>query len=157
MSHFVTPWTVARQAPRPWDSPGKHTGVGCHFLLQGIVPTQGSNPGLCIAGRFFTQILSHQGSPKVSKWFLKSLQISFVLHLNWTKQNFFFLIGVQLLYSVVLVSAVQQSKSAMRIHISPLPWISFPFRSTQGMEFPGLYSRSLLLIYFIHKIVRIHF
>ena len=20
--------------PRPWDSPGKNTGVGCHFLLQ---------------------------------------------------------------------------------------------------------------------------
>ena len=27
----------------PWDSPGKNTGVGCHFLLQGIFPTQGSN------------------------------------------------------------------------------------------------------------------
>ena len=28
----------------PWDSPGKNTGVGCHFLLQGIFPTLGSNP-----------------------------------------------------------------------------------------------------------------
>ena len=28
------PQTAARQAPRPWDSPGKNTGVGCHFLLQ---------------------------------------------------------------------------------------------------------------------------
>ena len=28
------------------DSPGKNTGVGCHALLQGIFPTQGSNPGL---------------------------------------------------------------------------------------------------------------
>ena len=27
-------------------SPGKNAGVGCHFLLQGIFPTQGSNPGL---------------------------------------------------------------------------------------------------------------
>ena len=27
----------------PWDSPGKNTGVGCHFLLQGIFPAQGSN------------------------------------------------------------------------------------------------------------------
>ena len=27
----------------PWDSPGKNIGVGCHFLLQGILPTQGSN------------------------------------------------------------------------------------------------------------------
>ena len=28
------------------DSPGKNTGVGCHFLFQGIFPTQGLNPGL---------------------------------------------------------------------------------------------------------------
>ena len=38
---FAAPWVL-----RPWDSPGKNTGVGCHFLLQGIFPTQGSNPGL---------------------------------------------------------------------------------------------------------------
>ena len=25
----------------PWNFPGKNTGVGCHFLLQGIIPTQG--------------------------------------------------------------------------------------------------------------------
>ena len=30
----------------PWDSPGEATAVGSHFLLQGIFPTQGSNPGL---------------------------------------------------------------------------------------------------------------
>ena len=30
----------------PWDSPSKNTGVGCHTFLQGIFPTQGSNPGL---------------------------------------------------------------------------------------------------------------
>ena len=30
----------------PWDSPGKNTGVSCHFLLQGIFSTQGLNPGL---------------------------------------------------------------------------------------------------------------
>ena len=42
LSHFscvwlcVTPYTAAHQAPRPWDSPGKNTGVGCHFLLQCI-------------------------------------------------------------------------------------------------------------------------
>ena len=24
----------AHQVPRPWDSPGKNTGVGCHFFLQ---------------------------------------------------------------------------------------------------------------------------
>ena len=31
---------------RPWDFPGKRTGVGCHWGLQGIFPTQGSNLGL---------------------------------------------------------------------------------------------------------------
>ena len=30
----ATPETAAHQAPRPWDSPGNNTGVGCHFLLQ---------------------------------------------------------------------------------------------------------------------------
>ena len=30
----------------PWDFPGNNSGVGCHFLLQGIFPTQGSNPHL---------------------------------------------------------------------------------------------------------------
>ena len=30
----ATPETAAHQAPHPWDSPGKTTGVGCHFLLQ---------------------------------------------------------------------------------------------------------------------------
>ena len=32
----VTPWTAAHQAPRPWDFPGKSTGVGCHCLLRYI-------------------------------------------------------------------------------------------------------------------------
>ena len=45
----------------PWDSPGKSTGVGCHFLLQGIFPTQGSNPGL-LHCRQTLYHLSHQGN-----------------------------------------------------------------------------------------------
>ena len=43
----VAPGTVARQAPLSMrDFPGKNTGVGCHFLLQGIFLTQGWKPGL---------------------------------------------------------------------------------------------------------------
>ena len=34
------------QAPLSMEFPGKNTGVGCHFLLQGIFPTQGSNLNL---------------------------------------------------------------------------------------------------------------
>ena len=43
---LVIPRTVANQAPLLWNFPGKKTGVGCHFLLQGIFLTQGSNPSL---------------------------------------------------------------------------------------------------------------
>ena len=46
----------------PWDSPGRNTGVGCHFLLQGIFPTQGLNLGL-LHCRQMLYHLSHQGSP----------------------------------------------------------------------------------------------
>ena len=35
----------------PWDPPGKNTGGGCHFLLQGIFTTHGSNPGLLYCGQ----------------------------------------------------------------------------------------------------------
>ena len=40
---FATPWTIAIRLLSPWNLPGRNTGVGCHFLLQGIVPTQGLN------------------------------------------------------------------------------------------------------------------
>ena len=43
VSNSATPWTVACQAPLSMGFPGKNTGVGCHFLLQGIFPTQESN------------------------------------------------------------------------------------------------------------------
>ena len=46
MSDSATPWPVAHQASLSWNSPGENTGVGCHFLLQGIFPTQESNLGL---------------------------------------------------------------------------------------------------------------
>ena len=41
---FVTLWNVIHQVPCSWDSPGNNTGLGCHFLLQGIFLTQGLNP-----------------------------------------------------------------------------------------------------------------
>ena len=43
---FVTPWTIPSRLLCPWDFPDKKTGVGYHFLLQGIFLTQGSNPYL---------------------------------------------------------------------------------------------------------------
>ena len=51
-----------RELYSPWDSPGQNTGVSSLSLLQGIFPTQGSNPGLpCCRQSLYP--LSHQGSP----------------------------------------------------------------------------------------------
>ena len=58
--------------PRPWDFPGKRTGVGCHFLLQVIFPIQGSNPGLPHC-RQTLYCLSYQGSHTIKKGHYKML------------------------------------------------------------------------------------
>ena len=59
---FATPWTVGSRLLSPWNFPGKRTGMGRHFLLQGIFPTQGSNLGLLYYRQTLYR-LSHQGSP----------------------------------------------------------------------------------------------
>ena len=46
-----------------WNSLGQNAGVGSHFLLLGIFPTQGSNPGL-LHCRWILYQLSHKGSPR---------------------------------------------------------------------------------------------
>ena len=56
---FATPWTVAHQAPLSMDFPDKTTGVGSHFLLQGIFLTQGLNWHL-LHSRQILYHLSHQ-------------------------------------------------------------------------------------------------
>ena len=79
---FVTPCTVASQAPCPWNSPGKNTGVGCHALLQGILQSQGSNPSLPHCRQILYH-LSHQGSLGISYNWAGSNQNSLgVLHIQ---------------------------------------------------------------------------
>ena len=58
-----------------WDFPGKSTGVDCHFLFQGIFPTQGSNPGLPHCRQTLNR-LSHQESPTIGEGGGNSLQYS---------------------------------------------------------------------------------
>ena len=66
-------WLHGLQSTRllcPWYLPGKNTRVGCHFLLQGIFLTQGSNPYLLHCRWFLypwstgKHSLGHQGNPK---------------------------------------------------------------------------------------------
>ena len=59
-----TPRNVACQDPVSMDFPGKNTGIGCHFLLQGIFLTQGSNPRL-LRWQAHSLPLSHRESLNV--------------------------------------------------------------------------------------------
>ena len=66
----------------PWNSPGQNTGIGNFSLLQGIFPTQGSNPGL-LHCRWTLYQLSHKGSPEINMgpmqsitWILESENLS---------------------------------------------------------------------------------
>ena len=66
---FVSPW---RLQPAwllcPWDFPSKNIGVGCHFLLQGIFPTQGLNPHLLQVFCIDRRILYCRASITCRKW-----------------------------------------------------------------------------------------
>ena len=61
-SHGLQPITLLC----PWGFPGKDIGVVCHFLLQGIFPTQGSNPGLLHCRQILYQP-SYQGKMEGSQ------------------------------------------------------------------------------------------
>ena len=70
----------------PWDSPGQNTGVGSLSLLQGIFPTQGSNPGLPHCRRILYQ-LSHKGSP-LKGWEAPKQSVNSFLFIS--KMNYLF-------------------------------------------------------------------
>ena len=75
----------------PGDFPGKGTGVCCHFLLQGIFPTQGSNPGFPHCRQMLYH-LSHQGRKEggIIKWERGKIYTSEkLLHRTGLKKNWF--------------------------------------------------------------------
>ena len=67
------------------DSPSKTTGVGCHFLLQGIFPTQGSNPFplrlSALAGGFFATSTTWEAHMYVYKGSKIHIHVDFYIHL----------------------------------------------------------------------------
>ena len=62
----------------PWNSPGKNTGVCCHFLLQGIFLTQELNPGL----QYCQQILYHGATREALLIYTAKKMTELSLHLN---------------------------------------------------------------------------
>ena len=60
VTHGLQPTKILRS----WDFPGKNTGVGSHFLLKGIILTQGSKLPHLLHWQVDSLPLSHQGSPR---------------------------------------------------------------------------------------------
>ena len=73
----------------PWNSPGQNTGMGSRSLLQGILPTQGSNPHLP-HGRQILYQLSHQGSPRILEWVAYPFSSGSSWPRNWTGVSWIF-------------------------------------------------------------------
>ena len=67
----------------PWNSPGNNTGVGSLSLLQGIFPTQGSNPGLPHCRQILYQP-SHKVSPRILEWAAYPFSSGYSWPSNWT-------------------------------------------------------------------------
>ena len=77
-------WSGASRFFCLWNSPGENTGVHCHFLLQGIFPTQKSNPSLPHCRQILYQ-LSHQGNPRILGWVVYPFSSRSSPPNNWTR------------------------------------------------------------------------
>ena len=73
----------------PWDFPGKNTGVGFHFLLSQIFPTQGSN--LCLLlWQADSLPLSHLGDPRQCHYISTNGQETRPMSSFWEQSNIFY-------------------------------------------------------------------
>ena len=100
VSGLRTPWTICSPPGSSvhGDSPGKKSGVGGHALLQGIFPTQGSNPCLphCRCSQKFQQTrrlpqnhTKNIGKCKMASIFWIILNKAFVDTYTWKKLQYF--------------------------------------------------------------------
>ena len=73
---------------RPWDFPGNSTGVGCHFLLQGIFPTQRSNPGLLHYRKTFYRLRDgYTNSDSLIKFLAANMSLATFLKAEYGKSS----------------------------------------------------------------------
>ena len=113
--------------PCPWDSPGKNTGVGHHFLLQCMkVKSESEVPQSCPTPSD-PMDCSLPGSSVHGIFQARVLEWAAIAFSN---------IGVQLINNVVIVSVAQQSNSAIHTHVpilsqTPLP-SNLPYNTEQS-------------------------
>ena len=107
--------------PRPWDSPGKNTGVGCHFLLQ------------CRKVKSKSEVV--QSYPTLSDPMDCSLPGSSIHRIFQTRVlEWGAIIEVQPINNVVVVSGEQRMDLAIYVHVSSLPQTPLPSRLAHNIE-----------------------
>ena len=131
-----------------WDSPGTNTGVGCHFLLQGIFPTQGSNPRL-LHWQADSLPLNHLGTPQrvgegpanpdhrvlmYTSSFKKKLFICFWLHWVFVAGCTFSLVVVSWGYSLVAVWGLYSMQASVIVAQGPSCPIAHGIFPDQGLN-----------------------
>ena len=76
----------------PWNSPGQNTGMGSLSLLQGIFPTQGSNPGLLHCRRILYHLnhkVSLLGLGSLYREFFKIMNLILLFEFERVQECFF--------------------------------------------------------------------
>ena len=142
----------------PWNSPGQNTGVSSLSLLQGIFPTQGSNPGLLHCRRILYQ-LSHKGSPRILEW----VPYPFSRGSSCPRNHWGLLNCMQILYQLSYQGVSEWVKSLSRVQLFATPWSvahqappsmgfsrqeywsGLPFPSPGDLPNPGIEPRSPIL------------
>ena len=127
----------------PWNSPGQNTGMCSLSLLQGIFPTQGSNPGLPHCRQILYQ-LSHKGNPRIRKW----VAYNFTSGSSWSRNP---------TRSPSLPTELSGKPRAMEV-----PYISYSWDLTYGFLFLPLqvytiFSRLLSQLLSTHLLVNFKF
>ena len=129
------------------DSPGKNTGVGCHALLQGIFPTQGSNPGL-LHWRRILYWLSQQGSPRILDWVAYPFCRGSSWPRNWT--------GVSWIAGRFFTSWATREASVLSLYLhlfwkATWPSIIWEFCHLHCHRKSNSGAASLMIIYFLQS------
>ena len=127
------------------DSPDKNTGVGYHSLLQGIFPTQGSNPSLLHCRHVLYHLSHHQRSVLISR---KKRDMPTVGHYFYFIFEFFSIMAYYTIFNIVCLSYLQQFVSAnLKLltycpHVSPLVTISL------CSVYMNLFCKKIICIFF---------
>ena len=135
---FATPWIQATRPLCPWNFPGKNTGVGAHFLLQGVFPTQGLSPSLLhlLHWQADSLPLCYLGSLSCNIFFLKSQSHSSVSYPLPVHGIVYEILQTRIVECVAVPFSRESSQPRSRTQLSHIAGRFFTSWATRGVEPP---------------------